>query len=94
MRKIGLVMAGAFGLLVAASCSEVATRTNKPVAPTGPRLSLGDQNGGGLTGAIFTTDNTCTGVDFNTQYLAKTDVYLNGGPQNNPNAAGLPEGDY
>lgn len=45
-----------------------------------------------VTGAIFTTDNTCSGVDLNI-YGAKTEVYLNGGPAH-PGAAGLPDGDY
>src|SRR5215471_16268286 len=32
-----------------------------------------------VPGAVFTTDNTCTGIDLNI-YTAKTDVYLQGGP--------------
>jgi hypothetical protein len=44
------------------------------------------------TGAIFTT--TATGGTVNANiYDAKTDVYLNGGPQNN-NSQGLPDGTY
>jgi len=35
-----------------------------------------------LTGAIFTTDSTCSGVDLNI-YTSKSDVYLDGGPQSN-----------
>ena len=50
--------------------------------------------GGGLTGAIFTTNSTCTGVNFNVQYNSRLEVYLNGGPQKRPGAAGLPDGDY
>ena len=47
-----------------------------------------------VTGAIFTTDSTCSGVNFNVQYESKEDVYLNGGPRH-PGAAGLsPEGAY
>jgi hypothetical protein len=45
-----------------------------------------------LTGAIFTTDSTCTGVNLNI-YGDKADVYLDGGPAH-PNAAGLPDGYY
>jgi hypothetical protein len=46
----------------------------------------------GLTGAIFTTDSTCTGTNINI-YSTKDDVYLNGGPAH-PGAAGLPDGAY
>jgi hypothetical protein len=45
-----------------------------------------------LTGAIFSTDSTCTGVDLNI-YNNKSDVYLDGGPEHS-NAAGLPDGYY
>jgi hypothetical protein len=34
-----------------------------------------------VSGAVFTTDSGCTGVDLNI-YSAKTDVYLQGGPDN------------
>ena len=46
-----------------------------------------------LPGAIFTTDSSCTQVDGNI-YLSKDAVYLNGGPQHHPGAAGLPDGVY
>ena len=46
-----------------------------------------------LTGAIFTTDSACSGVDVNI-YLDKNDVYLDGGPDGHPHAAGLPDGYY
>ncbi len=46
----------------------------------------------GLTGAIFTTNSTCTGVNLNI-YDNKDAVYLDGGPAH-PNAAGLPDGSY
>ena len=46
-----------------------------------------------LPGAIFTTNNTCTQVNGNI-YDAKDAVYLNGGPQNHPGAAGLADGVY
>jgi hypothetical protein len=51
--------------------------------------------GGGLSGAIFTTDVTGAPVNLN-HYQAKEDVYLNGGPGINApdDAAGLPEGTY
>jgi hypothetical protein len=45
-----------------------------------------------LTGAIFTTDSTCTEVNQNT-YDVKEDVYIDGGPSH-PGAAGLPDGSY
>src|SRR5262245_65859301 len=45
-----------------------------------------------LPGAIFTTDNTCSGVDLNI-YSNKSDVYLDGGPAH-PGAASLPDGSY
>ena len=45
-----------------------------------------------LPGAIFTTDNDCSGVDLNI-YGAKADVYLDGGPAH-PGAASLPDGNY
>src|SRR5206468_10676098 len=45
-----------------------------------------------LTGAIFTTDSTCTDVNVNI-YDHKSDVYIDGGPSH-PGAAGLPDGNY
>ncbi|HJW08984.1 MAG TPA: hypothetical protein VJ483_05070 [Holophagaceae bacterium] len=45
-----------------------------------------------MSGAVFTTNAACGGVDLNL-YDLKTDVYLNGGPAH-PGAAGLPDGDY
>src|SRR5207249_11449733 len=45
-----------------------------------------------VSGAIFTTNSTCTGVNLNI-YASKDDVYLDGGPAH-PGAAGLPDGDY
>jgi hypothetical protein len=45
-----------------------------------------------LTGAIFTTDSTCTDVNLN-HYENKEDVYIDGGPAH-PGAAGLPDGSY
>jgi hypothetical protein len=45
-----------------------------------------------LSGAIFTTDSTCSGVDLNI-YDSKDAVYLNGGPAH-PGAATLPAGSY
>jgi hypothetical protein len=45
-----------------------------------------------VSGAIFTTDSTCTGVNLNI-YASKDDVYLDGGPSH-PSAAGLPDGAY
>ncbi|HEX3280377.1 MAG TPA: hypothetical protein VHR36_04025, partial [Pyrinomonadaceae bacterium] len=45
-----------------------------------------------LSGAIYTTDINCGGVDINI-YPDKDAVYLNGGP-NGPGGPGLPEGNY
>jgi hypothetical protein len=45
-----------------------------------------------LSGAIFTTDSTCTGTNVNI-FSAKSQVYLDGGPAH-PGAAGLPDGYY
>jgi hypothetical protein len=45
-----------------------------------------------LSGAIFTTDSTCTEVNVNS-YADKDDVYIDGGPAH-PGAAGLPDGSY
>lgn len=45
-----------------------------------------------LSGAIYTTTSSCSGVDAN-RYLWKDDVYLNGGP-NNDHSAGFTPGSY
>lgn len=45
-----------------------------------------------LTGAIFSTDSTCTDVNVNI-YATKEDVYIDGGP-GHPGGAGLPDGSY
>jgi hypothetical protein len=45
-----------------------------------------------LSGAIFTTNASCGGVDLNI-YGNKTDVYIDGGPAY-PGAASLPDGSY
>ncbi len=45
-----------------------------------------------VTGAIFTTDSTCTGVNINI-FGSKDDVYLDGGPAH-PSGSGLPDGSY
>lgn len=45
-----------------------------------------------ISGAIFTTNAGCTGVDLNI-YSSKDAVYLDGGPSH-PGAAGLPDGYY
>jgi hypothetical protein len=44
------------------------------------------------SGAIFTTNVGCGGININI-YASKDDVYLNGGPTH-PGAAGLPNGSY
>src|SRR5215467_15143520 len=45
-----------------------------------------------LSGAIFTTDSTCTGVNVNI-FDNKDDVYIDGGPDH-PGSAGLRDGSY
>jgi hypothetical protein len=45
-----------------------------------------------FTGAIFTTDVTCSGVNLNI-FGSKEDVYLDGGPVS-PHASGFPDGSY
>ena len=45
----------------------------------------------GLTGAIYSTDVSCSGVNVNI-FDDKDDVYLNGGPQGG--GSGLPDGEY
>jgi len=45
-----------------------------------------------ISGAIFTTDSTCTEVNVNI-YEHKADVYIDGGPEH-PGSAGLPDGSY
>ena len=45
-----------------------------------------------LSGAIFTTDSTCTEVNQNI-YSDKDEVYIDGGPAH-PGGAGLPDGSY
>jgi hypothetical protein len=46
-----------------------------------------------LTGAIYSTDGSCTGVDLNI-YSSKDAVYIDGGPQNQNSGSGLPTGWY
>ena len=55
-------------------------------------LSAGIASAAPMSGAIFTTDSTCSGTNLNI-YDAKGDVYLDGGPAH-PHAAGLPDGSY
>src|ERR1700720_4239952 len=47
----------------------------------------------GVNGAIFTTNSGGTQVNGNL-YLSKTDVYLNGGPQNKQDPGLVPDGTY
>jgi len=44
-----------------------------------------------LTGAIFTTDSTCTGMNINI-FDNKSDLYIDGGPDHG--GSGLPDGSY
>jgi hypothetical protein len=46
----------------------------------------------GISGAIFTTDGSCSGTNVNI-FASKDDVYLDGGPHHT-GAAGLPDGTY
>jgi hypothetical protein len=45
-----------------------------------------------VSGAVFTSDSTCSGVDLNI-YGTQDEVYVDGGPAH-PGAAGLPDGTY
>jgi hypothetical protein len=58
-------------------------------------MLVGNATAGGLSGAIFTTNELGDWVNGNV-YVGKSQVYLNGGPRVNQNcgAAGLPGGDY
>lgn len=55
-------------------------------------LGLSASNVYAMTGAIFTTDSSCGGVNVNI-FTSKDDVYLEGGPHNG-SSAGLPNGFY
>lgn len=70
----------------AAACSEGA---RLPTSAARPTPSTPNAN---LTGAVFTTNGSCSGTDVNL-YPDKDSVYANGGPQND-HAAGLPDGAY
>lgn len=59
------------------------------LAVTVPLMAAGPN----VDGAIFTTTGDGTVVNENTRYGAKSEVYLNGGPQNE-RANGLPDGYY
>lgn len=76
-----------FTIMFQYACNEPQSVEQQTKTQNSSRLSLDN-----LTGAIFTTDNTCSGVNFNI-YENKGDVYLNGGPAH-PGAAGLPDGYY
>ena len=69
----------------------VAVASMLAVALLGP--SAAPAIGAGFNGAIWTSLADGATVNAN-QYDAKTDVYLNGGPQNCGNSNGLPDGDY
>jgi hypothetical protein len=47
----------------------------------------------GLTGAVYTTDGSCTGVNLNI-FDSKQDVFLDGGPRSDNSKSGLPDGFY
>jgi hypothetical protein len=58
-------------------------------------MLVGHATAGGLSGAIYTTNQDASFVNGNV-YDGAEDVYLNGGPRANQSctAAGLPDGDY
>ncbi len=93
MKKLALCSALTLLLLLSA-CSDEATLVAPELdTPLGSsQISGANASGGGLTGAIFTTDAVCSGVDLNI-YASKDAVYLDGGPHR-PGAAGLPDGTY
>jgi hypothetical protein len=55
-------------------------------------LSAGVASAAPVSGAVFTTESSCTGTNINI-FTSKGDVYLDGGPAH-PGAAGLPDGGY
>jgi len=57
-----------------------------------PGMALPSSADAPVSGAIFTTESTCTGVNLNI-YANKDDVYIDGGPAH-IGAAGLPDGSY
>jgi hypothetical protein len=75
-------------LLAAALTSAVLAFTGGALAVSSFSTDVGPP----VSGAVFTTDSTCTGVDLNI-YGSKDDVYIDGGPSH-PGAAGLPDGEY
>jgi hypothetical protein len=84
-RIIGAIMA--FAGVALAACADGPTATSPTSAPTLAVLADGDQ----VTGAIFTTLPDCSTTNGNTQYTARTEVYLNGGPQG---GTALKDADY
>ena len=58
-------------------------------AVTGAALATSNAN----SGAIHTTDSSCTGVNLNVDFASKQDVYLEGGPSGQ-GGTGLADGEY
>lgn len=81
MKKLFLILAATLVVVVACNKQEVFPGSED-------NTSIEFRN---LTGAIYTTNATCDGVNVNL-YDAKDDVYLNGGPQGG--GSGLPDGNY
>ncbi len=73
-------------------CGNIFAGKSKPTPTPTPTPAPTPAQVTALSGAIFTTDSNCSGVDLNI-YASKSDVYLNGGPSH-PGAAGLPDGSY
>jgi hypothetical protein len=90
-RKVGLSLTWSLtlGALAAAGCAG-GGGTSAGASGSGAANQLTPVDP--LTGAVFTTDSTCTQVNGNI-YDAKTDVFLDGGPKNK-HSAGLPDGMY
>ena len=86
MKKLAVLPLAA--LAFAAACSDNPTA----LVFGGERLTDHATVTGPISGAIFTTDVACEGVNLNI-YGDKGDVYLNGGPRRQGTAA-LPDGHY
>jgi len=92
MRKLGFVaLIVCFGFLLTAAGCQVTNQAPQQQVVNESAISA-TAVGGPMPGAIWTCNSTGASIDQNL-YDAKTDVYLNGGPNSNK-SAGLPEGDY
>src|SRR6266567_2686161 len=73
--------------------STIKTSTNLWLILIAVMLLAGIASAANVSGAIYTTTSTGTTVNGNI-YDAKSDVYLNGGPQNKQDPGLVPDGTY